>query len=317
MDSLTGMIAFIFALVALGYLSGLSGLLKLETGAALSDFAVSVALPLLLFRTMVNADFSSSLPLTLWLAYFTAVAASWIVAQIIVVRYHRCDVRSGVVGGLSASFSNLVLLGLPFILGVFGQRGFELLSLIVSIHLPLMMGTTILLFGLLEQAQPNSRVNIAAICRHFLAMLFSSPLIIGILAGLLWRSIGLALPSLMTRLVDAIAEVAGPVALFAMGLTLKRYGISGNIRLSAAVTASKLILMPAIALLMAKLVGLSPLSGKVVVAAAALPCGINPYLIASRFGNGQAIASNAMTLGTACSVITMTFWVAVAEWAFG
>ena len=48
------------------------------------------------------------------------------------------------------------------------------------------------------------------------------------------------------------------------------------------------------------------------VAAAALPSGINSYLIAVQFGTGQALASNQMTIATACAVVTTAFWLSVA-----
>lgn len=316
MESLAGTLAFVFALVALGYLSGWSGLLKKDTGAALTDFAVSVALPLLLFRTMARADFAGSLPAALWLCYFTAVAFTWITAHFVIVRFFGRDTRAGIVGGLSAGFSNLVLLGFPFLLGLYGQEGFEVLSLIVSVHLPIMIGTTVLLFGLFGRSE-NGGMGLAAIVRDFLVKLLTNSLIIGILAGLIWRFSGLGMPPLMERLVDALANVAGTIALFAMGLELRRYGISGNVRPAAAMTGLKLVLMPAVALAMAKLVGLPPLSGKVVVTAAALPCGVNPYLIAVRFGTGQALASNATTIGTPLAALSTAFWVAMAEWVFG
>ena len=50
-------ILFVFGLVALGYLAGLTGYLKVQVGDALTEFAVGVALPLLLFRTMVRRRF--------------------------------------------------------------------------------------------------------------------------------------------------------------------------------------------------------------------------------------------------------------------
>lgn len=314
MSSLVATVAFVFSLVAIGYLSGWSGLLKEETGEALSDFAVSVALPLLLFRTMAGADFAGSLPLSLWAVYFTAVAITWTVSQLTVVYVFGRDGRAGVVGGLSAGFSNLVLLGIPFMLGTYGQAGFEVLSLIISVHLPIMIGMSILLFGLLggrEARQP------AAIVREFARSALGNPLIVGILAGLVWRIAGFATPPLMARLVDALADVAGPVALFAMGVGLRRYGVSGNVRPALVMAALKLFLMPAVALVMARLVGLPPMSAKVVVAAAALPCGVNPYLIAARFGTGQALASNALTIGTVFAVLSTAFWLSVAEWTFG
>lgn len=316
MSPLVETVAFVFSLVALGYVSGWSGLLKQETGTALTDFAVSVALPLLLFRTMAHADFAGSLPVKLWAVYFSAITLTWIISQVMTIRVFGRDKRAGVVAGLAAGFSNLVLLGIPFMLGVYGQVGFEILSLIISIHLPAMTAASILLLALLGQ-ESSERPDILTLGRNFAGTLLSNPLIIGILAGLLWRATGVAMPSLMERLVDALADVAGPVALFAMGLGLRHYGISGNVRPAIAVSALKLFLMPAAAIVLAKLIGLPPMSAKVAVAAAALPSGVNPYLIATQFGTGQAIASNAMTIGTACAVVTTAFWLMVAGYVFG
>ena len=48
-----------------------------------------------------------------------------------------------------------------------------------------------------------------------------------------------------------------------------------------------------------------------------LPPGINPYLIATRFGTGQALASNATTLGTLVSVLTAPIWLIIVTTVFG
>lgn len=315
MSPLAATVAFVFGLVALGYFSGWSGLLKQETDTALTEFAVSVAVPLLLFRTMSQADFAGSLPLGLWAVYFSAIVVTWGLSQLITVRVFGRDSRAGVVGGLAAGFSNLVLIGIPFMLGVYGQEGFEILSLLVSVHLPGMTAASILLFALLG-SKAGERPGWLDMTRDFARTLLSNPLIIGILAGLSWRVTGLSMPALPERLIDALADVAGPVALFAMGLSLRRYGISGNVRPALVVAALKLFLMPAAALVFAKLFGLPPLTAKVAVAAAALPSGVNPYLIASQFRTGQALASNAMTIATALAVVTTSFWLIVAQWAF-
>src|SRR5690606_13311478 len=145
---------------------------------------------------------------------------------------------------------------------------------------------------------------------------FTNPLVLGILAGLAWRGSGLPLPSLAERLVEALAGVAGPVALFAMGLGLCRFGISGTIKPAMALSALKLFLMPATALATAYLFGLPPLTAKVAVLAAALPAGVNSYLIAAQFGTGQALASNQMSLSTAMAVVTTSFWLVVVNLLF-
>lgn len=316
MSPLAETILFIFGMVAVGYGVGWSGALKQSAGDALSDFVFMVAVPLLLFRTMAQIEFGGSLPWLLWFSYFGAIAVTWTVSHVAIRSVFGRDARAGVVAGLSASFSNLVLLGIPFMLGVLGQEGFAILSLIVAVHLPIMMAISIVLYEWAvrrDSPDPSSSVRPLELLKAFAKRLFSNPLIVGILAGLIWGQTGLELPALLVRMVDALAGVAGPVALFAMGMGLRKFGISGNVRPALVVSALKLFLMPATALSLALLFELPPLTAKVVVAAASLPSGINPYLVATKFGTGQALASNAMTTATAVAVVTTTFWLSVAN----
>ena len=114
--------------------------------------------------------------------------------------------------------------------------------------------------------------------RAFLRRVLPNPLIIGILAGVLWRLTGLQLPHLADRLRRFARRHRGPLALFAMGLGLRKFGISGNVLPAVVLSCLKLLLMPAVALGIALLFGLPPMTAKVVVAAAALPSGVNSYL---------------------------------------
>lgn len=316
MSALTETIIFVFGLVALGYVSGWTGLLKTAIGDALTAFAVAIAVPVLLFRTLVQADFEGAAPLSLWASYFFAVAVAWAVGQLVTSRVFGRDSRASVVGGVSSAFSNLVLLGLPLVQGVFGRPGLEVLSLIVAVHLPIMMATSIALFEWANRGSSESTGILAAIL-DFLKKLVSNPLIVGILAALVWRLTGLEMPSLGTRFVDALANSAGPLALFAMGLSLRRMGISGNVKAGLALSAVKLFLMPAVALGAVLVVGLPPLAAMVVVTAASLPAGVNPYLIATKFGTGQALASNVMTISTLIAAASSFLWLAVAQRLFG
>ncbi|MEX0406485.1 AEC family transporter [Aquibium sp. LZ166] len=306
---------FIFGLVAIGYLAGVTGYLRAEIGDALGEFAVGVALPLLLFRTMLSADFHGAAPWSLWATYFSAVALAWTIGHLVTTRVFGRDARAGVVGGVSSSFSNTVLLGLPLVMGVYGQAGFEVLALIVSVHLGIMMAATIIIFAILEGGEKGFRP--VALLRDFVRKLATNPLIVGIVCGLAWRLTGLPLPSLAARFVDGLGNIAGPLALFSMGLGLRRYGISGNLRAGFALAALKLFVMPAIALGMVLLFGLPPLAASVVVLTAALPAGVNCYLIAVQFGTGQALASNMITIATGLGVATTAFWITVLHAIFG
>ncbi len=265
---------------------------------------------------MIGANFHGSAPWALWAAYFSAVAVVWTAGHLVTTRVFGRDSQAGVVGGVATAFSNLVLLGIPFTLGVFGQQGFEILSLLIAVHMPAMTMVSIILFGIFGRGKTEPMRPLDVI-RDFLKRIFKNPLIIGIVLGLVWRMTGFTLPDLAARLIDALAGIAGPLALFAMGLGLRKFGISGNVRPAFALSMLKLMLMPAVMLGMALLFDLPPMTAKVAVAAAALPSGVNSYLFAIQFGTGQALASNQLTIATACAVVTLTFWLTIAQAIFG
>lgn len=318
MTDMLGTIAVAFALVALGYGLVAGRLLKPGTGDGLNDFVVAVAIPVLLFRTLSTADLDGADPVLLWVVYFSAIAISWTTATLLIRRAFVRDARAGVVAGVSGSFSNLVLLGIPLILSLFGQAGFEVLSLLVAIHLPIMMGLSVILF---EVAQRKDGVgygatNPMAVLVRFLRSLVSNPLVVGILLGLLWRATGLGTPRVAAEVIDRIAGIAGPLALIALGMSLRKFGVSRNLPQGAAMASVKLALMPALVTGGAWLVGLQPDVARVAIVAAAMPTGVNPYLIATRFGTGEALASNTMVVATAFSPLTILFWLWVGQTLF-
>ena len=72
--------------------------------------------------------------------------------------------------------------------------------------------------------------------------------------------------------------------------------------------------MPALVLLLARLVDLAPSVAKVAVIAAACPTGVTPYLVAGRFKTDEALASNAITLSTILAIASAAFWLRAVEW---
>tara|TARA_R110002020_G_scaffold200364_8_gene402599 strand:+ start:3423 stop:4379 length:957 start_codon:yes stop_codon:yes gene_type:complete len=308
-------ILVVFTLIAIGYAAAALRLLRPGTGDGLSDFVFTIAVPLLLFRTIATATFDHGAPWALWVTYFTSVLVTWSAAHLVIRAGFGRDARAGVVAGVTAGFSNLVLLGIPFMSGLYGEAGLAVLSQLVSIHLPIMLGASILLFDwAVKREDPAAQSqSVLAVAGGFFRQLITNPLIIGIFSGLMVRLSGLPIPATIDRVIASLANVAGPLALFAMGVSLFGYGIRGQVRQALAMVSLKLVLMPAVALGMGLALGLPEIQLKVAVAAASLPAGVNSWLIASRFGTGQRLASTAMTLGTALAAITTGVWLLIVE----
>ena len=130
----------------------------------------------------------------------------------------------------------------------------------------------------------------------------------------MWRVAGIPFAGLPADLVIRLADVASTLALVAMGMSLRKYGIRGNLAPGLALAFLKLIAMPALVLLLARLVGMPALPTKVAVIAAACPTGVTPFLVAGRFRTGEGLASNTITISTALAVASVALWLNLVEW---
>ncbi|OYW60714.1 MAG: transporter [Bosea sp. 12-68-7] len=288
----------VFGLIALGYLARWTKLLRETTGEGLSDFVFVLAVPCLLFRTLAKADVPQTQPWGYWIAYFTGLAIVWALAMLIASRVFARKGPELVVSGFAAAQSNTVFVGVPMILKAYGDAGAVPLGLLLAIHLPVTMTVATLL------AEGRSASPAMMIRR-----LFTHPIIIGIILGMLARPVVGQLPAPFWTLIDLIAAAAVPCALVSLGISMRRYGLESGLGLPVALSALKLGLHPLIVYLLAtKVFDMPPHWSGVAVLFAACPCGINAYLFAERYRQGVADASSAITLSTLISLFTTAAW---------
>jgi malonate transporter and related proteins len=306
----------IFGLIAAGYAARAAGLLDDAVGEALARFVFSVAVPVLLFRTLSSAQFGETNPLLLWTAYFGGVCVAWPLGTLL-ARLAGHDRRTGVVAGVAAGFSNTVFIALPAIERAYGPAGLAPLLVILSVHLPVMTAAgTLLLEGAsaadhrAQTGAPAPRRPVGQILAGLARAFLKNAIIVGILAGGAWRLSGLTIPPLVDEVLADLAGTAGPVALFALGMSLKRFGLRGNLRLASALAGLSLVVMPAVVWLIAAPL-LSPLWFKVAVLTAAAPSGVNAYLFAANVGAGEKLAASATLLGTLLSVVSLSAWLVI------
>ena len=318
MTDIANIVLSIFGLIGIGYGTARTGLLGKDVGKGLADFVFTIAIPVLLFKTLASADFGIAAPWRIWSAYFTGAAVTWALSHVTIRRVFKRDARAGVVAGLSGSFANTVLIGIPLVQTAFGEAGMVPLLIVVAVHLTVMMLASLILFewALRVDGVESGAVDRGAIWRRFVNNMARNPLVIAILAGVVWRLADLPLTGVPAILTEALSRAAGPVALFAAGMGLAGYGIARNVRQALVITLFKLVVMPAIVLATGWAIGLAPLAIAAVTLAAACPTGVNPYLIAGRFGTGEAIASNVIAISTAAGALSVGIWLVVLQRLF-
>ena len=293
----------IFGVIAFGYVCAWTGLLRERVAEGVSDYVYTIAIPLLIFRTLAEATLPDISPWGYWAVYFAGAAVSWAIAQTLSALAFRRDMREAIVHGLTSAQSNIVLVGIPLVLAAVGEAGAVPLFLLVAVNLPLMMAVASLMVE--ATGAGLSRAALLGVARN----LATNLILIGFAAGIAAQFLGIRPSGAPKAVIDLIAQSSVPCALFAMGLALRRYGVFGDLTMSAVLAALKLLVHPLIVwLLVTFVVPLPPVFAAVAVLFAAMPCGINAYLIAERFQAGVAAAAGAVTLSTTFSILTISFW---------
>jgi hypothetical protein len=296
-----GIVLPVFGLIGLGFLARLGGLVSDRASQGLSEFVFGVAVPALIFRTLSHADLPDAQPWGYWLAYFTSVAIVWGAVTAIALRHRRTDWTGSVVAGFSSAQSNTVFVGVPLILEAYGREGAVPLFLLIAIHLPVMVTVGALLID-------GRGTRLAVLARQ----LATNPLLVGIVASVAFRFSGLTLPKAVGDMVEMLASAASPCALFAMGIALRRYGLGKDLKLAVLISVTKLLVHPALVMLLAfHVFAMPPAWAGVAVLFAASPCGLNAYLFAERYRTGVGLAAGAITLSTVASIATTAFWLAM------
>ncbi len=307
-NALVTIVLPVFCFIGLGYAIIASRLLTDRAGDAMADFVFTIAIPMLLFRSLGTLAMPDVNPWPFWLAYFGGVAVNIAIGYVIVRKAFGRDARAGVIGGMSASYSNVVMVGMPVISQAFGDAGLVTVFLLIAVHLPVMTTVSAVMIELTEIGDGHKADIPRALLRVVKTVLLN-PFIIAIILGIIFRFTGLPLEGIPRIVIDRVAETAIPLALIALGMSLHKYGIRGSILPAVAIGTVKLLVMPVVVYVLAQYVfGLSPLGVAVAVIAAACPTGANAYLIANRFQTGLAISANTITLSTLFSVVTIGFW---------
>jgi predicted permease len=297
-------VAPVFALIAAGYASVLFRFVSETAHKGISEFAFSIAIPALLFRTIVVSEFPDVSPWQMWGAYYGALALTWIAALVLsaLLRARREDREDGVVFAIGSVYGNIVMLGIPLVLSALGNEGAGPMALILSVNTPLLWLCGILQMELVSRERTGSPLSVIG---PMLADLARNPLMLAIGFGVVWRFTSLGLNPVVDRTIELLAQAGSPAALIALGINLFRFEVKGEKLGILVMCALKLMAMPAAAFVLAKLLGLPPNALGVIVLFAAMPTGANAYIFAAQYQRLVNPVSGAVALGTLLAALTL------------
>ena len=322
----------IFIVVAIGWGVGKAKWLgpasaSSDPARTLSNAAYFIFVPALLFRTTARIDFAH-MPWGTLVAVFVPLVGLLLAVYTVQRLRHRARARAhqpldapatAAVRAISAVFGNTVQVGIPMAAALFGEAGLAIHLSIVSLHALVLLTLSMALVELdLAQAQSRDGQRPRRLGATLLTTARNTvihPVVLPVVVGLAWNALGLPLPTVADEILQTLGQAVVPLCLVLIGMALAYYGVQGAARSAVVLSCLKLLVLPALVLVVAHWgFRLSGLPLNVVVMMAALPIGSNALIFAQRYRTLEAEATAATVFSTLAFAVSAPLWLAVLAW---
>jgi predicted permease len=221
-------------------------------------------------------------------------------------RIARGNIRIGSAFGAAAAMGNVGYLAPPLMLPMLGPRiaGPVAMAIVAEVAVIIALGSMLM--------APSAKGEGLKAVMTGLRGLLRNPVILSIALGAASAGLELPIPAPIERFLSFLGNAAGPTALFALGGTLARLKIGGQLfAVAFGITAAKLFIYPALVwFVLGSWLALDPFWVICGVLLAAMPTATNAYLLAQRQGVGAEEASAAVLFTTIIASIAFpaTAW---------
>ena len=281
----------IFLMMVFGLFLRKVGILDEDFANRMNKFVFKIPLPFLLFSDLASVDFSRVWNIKFIVFCFVVTLISITISTLVSCLWRDKSIRGEFI---QASYrSSAALLGIAFIQNIYGNAGMAPVMIIGSVPLYNVMAVIVLSFF-----KPGQNGIDKAVLKKTFKGIVTNPIILGIVAGLLWSAIGLPFAGIPAKAVTSIGNMATPMGLMAMGATFDLKKASAKAKPAFAATFIKLVGFVAVFL---------PIAVAILVmlgSATTVSC----FVMARNMGHEGVISSTTIMLTTLLSAFTLTLW---------
>ncbi len=294
----------VFLLMLLGLFFRKIGWIDEEFALRMNKFVFLVPLPTLVFNDLASVDFGQVWDTKFVVFCFGVTVASIGISAVISCVWHDKSIRGEFI---QASYrSSAALLGIAFIQNIYGTAGMAPLMILGSV--PLYNIMAVLVLSLFKPGQPG--LNKAVLVQTWKGIV-KNPIIIGIMAGLLWSALKIPMPHILKKTVENVGSMATPMGLMAMGATFDIRKAFAMIKPSVAAAFIKLVGFCGLFLPAAVYMGFREEELVAVLVMLGSATTVSCFVMAKNMGHNGVLSSSVVMLTTLFSAFTLTGWLYV------
>ena len=290
----------IFLVMILGWWLKKINFLSDEFVAVADKLVFKVALPVLVFQDIAEAnlseDFDWKFVLFCFLGTCIFFGLTWILAELLIK--DKSPIGSFVQGSFRGSAA---ILGIAFAENIYGNSGLVPMMIVASIPL-FNIFSVIVLIRSANAGEKDKKVVVKKTIKGIL----TNPIIIGIFAGIPFALMDVQFPVIVSKAMTSVANMSTPLALVAIGAGFSTGAALAKWKLTAVASVIKLVLIPGIFLPVAIAMGFRDEELVALLILTGAPTTVSSYIMAKNMGNDGDLASGIVVMTTLLSSVTLT-----------
>ena len=295
----------IFLVMVIGYLLKQFHYVDEPFVKTLNKINFKITLPVLLFRDLSTADFY-----TVWDTKYVLFCFFTTLISILVIWFGASKAfkdRAQAGEFVQAAYrSSAAVLGIAFIQNIYGNSGMAPLMIIGTV--PLYNVAAVLILTLTAPENTTQKKDSKAALLKSLKGIFTNPIIIGIVLGVIASACKLQFPVIITKTVNNIAVLASPLALLGLGAGFEGRKALKQIKPTVAAASIKLVILPAIFLPLAIHFGFTTEKLVALLVMLGSPTTPSCYIMAKNMGHDGTLTSSTVVATTFLSSVTLTVY---------
>jgi hypothetical protein len=293
----------VFLMMVFGWFIRCVNLIDDHSTGKINNFVFKALLPALLFMDLSTADFKSVWDSKFVLFCFIATCASICIAFVISL-FHKDKSERGEI--IQASYrSSAAILGIAFVTNIYGEATMAALMIVGTVPLYNVVAVIVLS---LTAPETEKKLTSRQIFNKTLKNVVTNPIILGIVAGMLWSLTGLNQPVIMSKSISYLGNMATPLSLIALGASFRFGDAKGKMGISSVIAFVKLILFCAVFLPISiklgfrgeKLIAILVMLGSATTGSC--------FVMSKSMGHKGTITACAVMITTLLSAFTLTMW---------
>ena len=284
----------IFLLIALGAFAKARGIFKPEDEKVFSSYIYYFSLPALFLINLAETKF------TFETLRFIGAAVSPVLLVLLLFLFvgfiFRLKNKTTTLLISSSLFGSTAFFGVPFVIFAFNNLLEERLAVLTAAVISAVAVVIVTLTLEIYSGQGGG-------AKKFL----KNPLLLSIFLGIIVSLSGFELPVYLASALHMLGKTTATVAIFMLGIFLwgREYK---NLFKAGLLSLFRMILMPAVALLVVGLFNLHDVEAKMIVLMHAMPLAISMIVLSNRYGFEEETIASEILITSLLSVVYLNVW---------